>query len=98
GRTAALIREVELADQQQLADDAAALAASARRAALGDGLVVALLVLLTVLVLVLVAHSLARPLRTLRASAFQIARSRLPAEIERIALVDGRIPELQVTP
>jgi len=55
-------------------------------------------VLLTVLVLVLVARSLARPLRTLRAGAFQIARSRLPAEIERIALVDGRIPDLRVTP
>ena len=98
GRTAALIREVELAHQRQLADDAAALAASARTTAWVDGGVVALLVLLTLLVLFLVVRSLARPLHTLRTSAFQIARSRLPAEIERITLVDGRIPDLRVTP
>ena len=98
GRTAALIREVELAHQRQLADDAAALAASARTTAWVDGGVVALLVLLTLLVLFLVVRSLARPLNTLRTSAFQIARSRLPAEIERITLVDGRIPDLRVTP
>jgi signal transduction histidine kinase len=98
GRTAALIRDVELAHQQQLAADGAALAANARAAALAETVIVLALVLLTVLVLVLVARSLARPLRTLRTSAFQIARSRLPAEIQRISLVDGRVPHLQVTP
>jgi signal transduction histidine kinase len=98
GRTAALIREVELAHQQQLADDAVALATGARRTAWVDGGVVTLVVLLTLLVLFLVVRSLARPLHTLRTSAFQIARSRLPAEIERITLVDGRIPDLRVTP
>ena len=81
GRTAALIRDVEVAGQQQLATDGAALAASARAGAVRDGVLVALLVLLTVAVVVVVARSLLVPLRTLRGSAFQIARSRLPATI-----------------
>ena len=98
GRTAALIRQVEVAEQEQLAADGAALAASARSAAWRDGIVVALLVLLTVAVLVVVARSLVRPLRTLRRTAFQIARFRLPATIEELTLVDGRIPDVRVKP
>ncbi len=98
GRTAELIRKVEVAQQQQLAADGAALAASARRAALRDGVVVALLALLTVVMLVVVARSVVRPLRTLRTTAFQIARARLPATIERLALVDGRMPDMHVEP
>ena len=97
-RTAGLIREVEVAQQQQLATDGAALAAGARSAALRDGIVVALLVVLTVLMLVFVARSLVRPLRTLRTTAFQIARSRLPATIEGMAIVDGRVPDVRVKP
>jgi signal transduction histidine kinase len=97
-RTAGLIREVEVAQQRLLASDGAALAASARSAALRDTIVVALLVLLTVLMLVLVARSLVRPLRTLRTTAFQIARSRLPATIAAMAIVDGRTPDVRVKP
>ena len=92
GRTAALIRDVEVAGQQQLATDGAALAASARAGAVRDGVLVALLVLLTVAVVVVVARSLLVPLRTLRGSAFEIARSRLPATIAGMTAVDGRIP------
>ncbi len=97
-RTADLIRDVEVAQQQQLATDGAALAASARAAAVRDGVLVALLVLLTVAVVVVVVRSLLVPLRTLRTTAFQIARSRLPATIEGMALVDGRIPDVHVKP
>ena len=98
GRTAALIRDVEVAGQQQLATDGAALAASARAGAVRDGVLVALLVLLTVAVVVVVARSLLVPLRTLRGSAFQIARSRLPATIAGMTAVDGRIPDVRVKP
>jgi hypothetical protein len=87
-RTAGLIREVEVAQQQQLATDGAALAAGARSAALRDGIVVALLVVLTVLMLVFVARSLVRPLRTLRTAA-SIACSDCPRR-SRMAIVDGR--------
>ncbi len=98
GRTGALIRDVEVAQQQQLATDGAELAASARAAAVRDGVLVALLVLLTVAVVVAVARSLLVPLRTLRGTAFQIARSRLPATIAGMTLVDGRIPDVHVKP
>lgn len=98
GRTAALIRDVEVAGQQQLATDGAALAASARAGAVRDGVLVGLLVLLTVAVVVVVARSLLVPLRTLRGSAFQIARSRLPATIAGMTAVDGRIPDVRVKP
>ena len=97
-RTGALIRDVEVAQQQQLATDGAELAASARAAAVRDGVLVALLVLLTVAVVVAVARSLLVPLRTLRGTAFQIARSRLPATIAGMTLVDGRIPDVHVKP
>jgi len=55
-------------------------------------------VLLTVAVVVVVARSLLVPLRTLRGSAFQIARSRLPATIAGMTAVDGRIPDVRVKP
>lgn len=97
-RTAGLIRDVEVAQQQLLASDGAALAASARSAALRDAVVVALLVLLTVLMLILVARSLVRPLRTLRTTAFQIARSGLPATIAGMAIVDGRALDVRIKP
>ena len=97
-RTADLIRDVEVAQQQELAADGQALAASARNAAVRDGVLVALLVLVTVAVLVVVARSLLVPLRTLRGTAFEIARSRLPATIAGMSLVDGRIPDVRVKP
>lgn len=97
-RTADLARDVEVAQQQQLAADGEALAASARAAAVRDGVLVALLVLVTLAVLVVVARSLLVPLRTLRGAAFQIARSRLPATIDGMTLVDGRVPDVRVKP
>lgn len=98
GRTAELVRQVEIAQQQQLASDAGASAASARGAAVRDGVIVALLVLLAMALLAIVARSLSRPLRTLRNSAFEIAQRRLPERIEQMAVVDGREPALDVAP
>ena len=83
GRTAELVRQVEIAQQQQLASDAGASAASARGAAVRDGVIVALLVLLAMALLAVVARSLSRPLRTLgtrrsrsRSGAFRSGSSR----------------------
>jgi signal transduction histidine kinase len=98
GRTAALVRQVESASLQDLAASGADLAATARAAALRDGVVVAVLVALAMLLLALVARSLLVPLRALRASAFDIARRTLPARITQMTVLGGREPSLDVEP
>ncbi len=98
GRTAALVEQVETASLQDLAASGAQLAASARAAALRDGILVVVLVALAMLLLALVARSLLVPLRALRASAFDIARRRLPARITQMSVVGGREPPLDVEP
>ena len=68
-------------------------------AALRESIVIGAVGLLALILLAVLARSILKPLRTLRASAFDVADRRLPAVIEVLRTSDGRAPDLvQVDP
>ena len=60
--------------------------------------IVAISVLLALALLVLVARSMVRPLRTLRTAAFDVAQRRLPQAIERMQSTGGQDEQVIVEP
>ncbi len=98
GQTADLIGRVATTAREDLVAAASALAGDARAAAVRDGLLVVALLALTMVLLVLVARSLLRPLRALRVSALEIAEHGLPERTERMVVVDGVAPSMDVEP
>ena len=73
------------------------IADAARRShstALRESLVIGAVGLLALILLAVLARSILKPLRTLRASAFDVADRRLPAVIELLRTTDGRAGDL----
>jgi signal transduction histidine kinase len=98
GQTSDLIGRVAVTAQQDLVAAASVLAGDARAAAIRDGVLVFALIALTMVLLAIVARSLLRPLRALRASALEIAQRGLPERTERMVVVDGLTPSMDVEP
>ncbi|HEY0494231.1 MAG TPA: nitrate- and nitrite sensing domain-containing protein [Kutzneria sp.] len=82
--TAALFTRVVGQIQQQADTVVRDLAQAARAAAFRDGALVVLALLIALALTVFVARSMLVPLRVLRRSALEVARTKLPAAIERI--------------
>jgi signal transduction histidine kinase len=76
-------------DEQQLAGSvvtqARALHQGAERSALLTGLAALVVLVIVLMITVLIARSMVRPLRTLRAGALEIADLRLPGEVARLS-------------
>ena len=97
-RRADAMRTVE----ERVAADAAALASSRSGAQLRESLLVAggiLLVLaFAVVASIVVGRSIAKSLRTLRAHALQVAQVQLPDALDRLRVVGGAVPRIDVWP
>ncbi|MFI9382617.1 nitrate- and nitrite sensing domain-containing protein [Kutzneria sp. NPDC052558] len=82
--TASLFTKVIGQIQQQANDAVTSLIGAARVDAFRDGALVVVALLIALAVTVIVARSMVIPLRVLRRSALEVARTKLPAAIERI--------------
>jgi len=82
--TASLFTKVIGQIQQQANDVVTNLIGAARGAAFRDGALVVVALLIALALTVIVARSMLIPLRVLRRSALEVARTKLPAAIERI--------------
>jgi signal transduction histidine kinase len=69
-----------------------------RSAAIRDAVIISALVLLSVILLVVLAQSILKPLRVLRASAFDVADRRLPAAIDQLRTTEGRTRDIRIDP
>ena len=67
-------------------------------AAVRDLVIIAVALLLCVALLIVVARSILKPLRVLRASAFDVADRRLPAVIEQLRTTEGRTRNVKIEP
>lgn len=63
-----------------------------------DAVVIGAFALLALIMLVVLARSILKPLRVLRASAFDVADRRLPAVIELLRTSEGRSTDIKVEP
>jgi signal transduction histidine kinase len=66
--------------------------------AIRDSVIIGAAVLLALILLVLLARSILKPLRILRASAFDVADRRLPAVIELLRTTGGRDKGIKIDP
>lgn len=66
--------------------------------ALRDAIVIGAVVLLGVILLIVLVRSILKPLRVLRASAFDVADQRLPAVIEQLRSSEGRDRDIRIDP
>jgi signal transduction histidine kinase len=66
--------------------------------ALRDAIVIGAVVLLAVILLIVLVRSILKPLRVLRASAFDVADQRLPAVIEQLRGSEGRDRDIKIDP
>lgn len=67
-------------------------------AAARDALIIGAVMLLALIFLPLLARSILKPLRVLRASAFDVADRRLPGVIETLRTGDGRTSDIKIDP
>jgi signal transduction histidine kinase len=67
-------------------------------AAVRDAVIIGAALLLCVALLIVVARSILKPLRVLRASAFDVADRRLPAIIEQLRTTEGRTKNVRIEP
>jgi signal transduction histidine kinase len=82
--TASLVRDVTAFIEAQADNKTVALAEEARQAAWRDAALVAASLVVAFGLMIIVARSMIRPLRTLRRSALDVARNQLPDAIRRI--------------
>ncbi|HJU02810.1 MAG TPA: nitrate- and nitrite sensing domain-containing protein, partial [Actinomycetes bacterium] len=84
-----LLRTVESQLLNGVIDQSGDLSAGARRDALRNVLLIALILGVALLALLLVARSMAQPLQRLRAGAIEIAQHRLPEAVQRLRTTDS---------
>jgi signal transduction histidine kinase len=73
-------------------------ARSSDAAAVRDAVIIGVVLLAALILLVIVARSILKPLRVLRASAFDVADRRLPGVIEQLRAPEGRESDIRVEP
>lgn len=78
------LRTVELELLNGVVDDARDLSATAARQAVGTALLTLTILAISLLASLAIARSMARPLRTLRAGALDVAENRLPDAVQRL--------------
>jgi signal transduction histidine kinase len=67
-------------------------------AAVRDAVIIGVALLLCLALLIVVARSILKPVRVLRASAFDVADRRLPAVIEQLRTTEGRTKNVKIEP
>jgi Nitrate and nitrite sensing/Histidine kinase-, DNA gyrase B-, and HSP90-like ATPase/HAMP domain len=93
-----LLRSVESQLLEGVVDQSGALSSSARRDALRNALVIAVILGIALLALLLVARSMAQPLQRLRAGAIEIAQHRLPEAVQRLRTTESGGLDVRVEP
>jgi hypothetical protein len=93
-----LLRSVESQLLEGLIAQSGALSTNARRDALRNTLLIALILGIALLALTLVARSMAEPLQRLRGRAIEIAQHRLPDAVQRLRTTDRGDLDVQVEP
>ena len=78
----------------QIADSAK----NSSSAAVRDAVIIGVALLLCLALLIVVARSILKPVRVLRASAFDVADRRLPAVIEQLRTTEGRTKNVKIEP
>ena len=78
----------------QIADSAK----NSSSAAVRDAVIIGVALLLSLALLIVVARSILKPVRVLRASAFDVADRRLPAVIEQLRTTEGRTRNVKIEP
>jgi signal transduction histidine kinase len=73
-------------------------ASDSHASALREIVIIGTVALLALLLLLVLANSILRPLRVLRAAAFDVADRRLPAAIELLRTTDGRSGSVKIEP
>jgi signal transduction histidine kinase len=73
-------------------------AKTSHSSAISQAIAVGVVALVALILLVFLARSILKPLRVLRASAFDVADRRLPAAIELLRTTDGRSGAIKVDP
>lgn len=67
-------------------------------AAIRDTVIIGAVLLLSLIALLIVSQSILKPLRVLRASAFDVADRRLPGVIEQLRTTEGRSQDIRIEP
>ncbi|HEX6472924.1 MAG TPA: nitrate- and nitrite sensing domain-containing protein [Streptosporangiaceae bacterium] len=101
GYTTATIDKMRTAEQQvlgQVIDRADVLKKNARRAAVIDAALLCVVIILVLAITLVVAQSLVRPLRRLRAGALDIAGNRLPGLVDRLRDPEAAAAGIHVAP
>jgi hypothetical protein len=73
-------------------------AKTSHSSAISQAIAVGVAALVALILLVFLARSILKPLRVLRASAFDVADRRLPAAIELLRTTDGRSGAIKIDP
>jgi hypothetical protein len=93
-----LIRSAEVALLDRIVDRSQTLSAQNRRGTIVNGIVIAVILMIALLASLLVARSMVRHLRRLRASALDVAENRLPGVIQRLRSHTEEAPEVEAQP
>jgi hypothetical protein len=93
-----LLRNVESRLLEDVVGQSGQLSSSARRDALRNALLIAVILGIALLALLLVARSMAQPLQRLRARAIEIAQHRLPEAVQQLRTTERGDLDVQVEP
>jgi signal transduction histidine kinase len=96
--TLSTIRQVEGDELDSITTQASSLESGEQNSETQTGVIVLTLLLLVLIVTIVVARSMTRPLRRLRADALDVAGRRLPEMVRRLSEAEGEVDSVEIEP
>jgi hypothetical protein len=96
--TLSSIRQVEGDELDSITTQASSLESGEQNSEKQTGVIVLALLLLVLIVTIIVARSMTRPLRRLRADALDVAGRRLPEMVRRLSEAEGEVDGVEIEP